>query len=339
MKKMITLCLTLVMLILCFTGCGGSKDHKDTQTQAQVQKPATEEQKPVADGINVIDVFAGLNLEECIPDDDQWDNKLDGSGMFWSHDLNILTNNVDYDKSNSDVKEFLKDIDVYWVEHDEMQYKLRNGDVITLGLEYSKSEAEALGITVLEETKQYTVDWLIEVYRDSVELDLAKLQEMAKNMIDRRLSEDDVTYFSSGEADWVENYTHTADARVFCEYGHDGNGERYIRYVLVMVKVQMEYDAETDVETEDGMVYEHHSEEKKTLYLIPVAKAEGADEKIAFGIESIDLEEDWYGEEVTYTFGGGYQELNGTLVELDYDDETGTRVIDTETVIEELTIN
>lgn len=316
MKRIIAFFLALVMLALCFSGCGGEKEL-------------------VADGKTVIDVFAGVNLEECIPDDDQWDFKLDGSGMFWSQDLNILTNDVDYDKSNSDVKEFLKDIDVYWVEKDEMKYKLRNGDVITLGLEYSKSEAEALGITVLEETKQYTVDWLIEVYRDSSELDQAKLQEMVQNMIDRRLSKDDVTYFSSGEADWVENYTHTADAKVFCEYGPDGNGERYIRYVLVMVTVQMEYDAETDVETEEGMVYEHRSEEKKTLYLIPVGKT---DENM-LDLESIDQEEYWDGGEVTYSFGGGYQELNGTLVELDYDDETGTRVIDTETVIEELTIN
>lgn len=314
MKRIIAFSLVLVLLSFCFSGCGGEKEL-------------------VANGKTVIDVFAGMNLEECIPDD--WDDKLDGSGTFWSHDLNILTNDVDYDRSNSDVKEFLKDIDVYWVEHDEMQYKLRNGDVITLGLEYSKSQAETLGITVLEGTKQYTVDWLIEVYRDSSELDQAKLQEMAQNMIDRRLSKDDVTYFSSGEADWVENYTHTADARVFCEYWPDGNGERYIRYVLVMVTVQMEYDAETDVETEEGMVYEHRFEEKKTLYLIPVGKTD----EIMLDLESIDQEEYWDGGEVTYSFGGGYQELNGTLVELDYDDETGTRVIDTETVIEELTIN
>lgn len=316
MKRIIAFSLALVILALCLSGCGGEKEL-------------------VADGKTVIDVFAGLNLEECIPDDDQWAYKLDGSGMLWSHDFDILTNNVDYDKSNSDVKEFLKDIDVYWVEHDEMQDKLRNGDVITLGLEYSKSEAEALGITVLEETKQYTVDWLIEVYRDSAELDQAKLKETAQNMIDRRLSEDDVTYYSSGEADWVENYTHTADARVFCEYGPDGNGERYIRYVLVMVTVRMEFDEDTGVETEDGAVYEHRSEEKKTLYLIPDAKAD----EISFGIETINQEEHWDGGEVTYTFGGGYQELNGTLVELDYDDETGKSVIDTETVIEEITIN
>lgn len=316
MKKIITLCLTLVVLVLCFSGCGGEKEL-------------------VADGKTVIDVFAGVNLEECIPEIDHWDYKLNGSGNFWSHDLDIITNNVEYDRANSDVKEFLKDIKVYWVEKEEMKNKLRNGDVITLGLEYSKSEAEALGITVLEETKQYTVDWLVEVYRDSSELDQAKLQEMAQNMIDRRLSRDDVYYFSSGEADWVKNYAHTADARVFCEYGPDGNGESYIRYVLVMVTVKMEYDAETGVETEDGMVYEHHSEEKKTLYLIPVVKADD----IVPETDSIDLEEYWDGGEVTYTFGGGYQELNGTLVELDYDDETGTSVIDTETVIEELTIN
>lgn len=314
MKKWIVLALSLVLLMMCFNGCGGEKEL-------------------VADGKTVIDVFAGLNLEECIPDDE--DFKLDGSGMFWSHDLNILTNNVDYDKSNSDVKEFLKDIDVYWVEEDEMKYKLRNGDVITLGLEYSKSEAEALGITVLEETKQYTVDWLIEVYRDSAELDQTELQEMTQNMIDRRLSRDDVYYFSSGEADWAENYTHTADARVFCQYAPDGNGERYIHFVLVMVTVRMEYDTATGAETEDGAVYEHCSEEKKTLYLISVAKAD----ETAYELDSIDLEEYWDGGEVSYTFGGGYQELNGTLVKLDYDDETGKSVIDTETVIKELTIN
>lgn len=240
---MITLCLTLVMLILCFTGCGGSKDHKDTQTQAQVQKPATEEQKPVADGINVIDVFAGVDLTKGIYTSTM-DSVRDGSGHYWVEPLQMNLDNIDYDRSNADMKAFLQSIDFYWVESNEMGNKLKNGDTITIGLEYSKSDAEALGITLFEETKTIAVDWLKEVYRDASEVDMERVKAIYED------AEPVQCAVGSTADNWsdMENYSFTTSERTFFEYEEDGNGNRYISCLLVLVTVNHEYDYEGEHE-------------------------------------------------------------------------------------------
>lgn len=273
MKKSIAICSAMIFLILCFTGCSGSKDHEETQAQAQMQTtPATEDQKLVADGIHVIDVFAGVDVTDGYYSVREY--TLDGCGLYTDYDLDVNINEVEYDKSNSDVKEFLKDIDVYFVEYDELDYKLRNGDVITLGLEYSKSTAEALGITLLEETKTYTVDWLREVYRDASEVTQADLGEiftyvdpvaaMEHSMGTEWYSTDDATQ----GPDHYENFTYTTDCRTFYEYRPDGNGEMYIHYLHVLVHYHHEADWYSDNEFSQHVV-----EDSYGLYSVQMDKS------------------------------------------------------------------
>lgn len=220
MKRIIAFSLVLVLLSLCFSGCGGEKEK-------------------VADGINVIDVFAGVDLTKGIYTSTM-DSVRDGSGHYWVKPLQINLDNVDYDRSNADMKEFLKSIDFYWVENNEMRDKLKNGDTITIGLEYSKSDAEALGITLFEETKTITVDWLKEVYRDSSEVDMERLKAIYED------AEPVQCAVRSTADDWsdMENYSYTTSERTFFEYEKDGNGNRYIACLLVLVTINHEYDYE-----------------------------------------------------------------------------------------------
>ena len=253
MKRIIAFSLALVILALCLSGCGGEKEL-------------------VADGIHVIDVFAGVDVTDGYYT--VRDYTLDGCGLYWDPDLDVNINEVEYDKSNSDVKEFLKDIEVYYVEEGQQDYKLKNGDTITLGLEYSKSEAEALGITLLEETKTFTVDWLREVYRDASEVtqeDLDEIFTYVDPVAAMEHSMDTEWYFSDDATqgpDHYENFSYSTDCRTFYEYRPDGNGEMYIYYLHVLVHYHHEADW-----YEDNEFSQHVVEDTYGLYCVQMDKS------------------------------------------------------------------
>lgn len=145
MKRFVTLCLALVMLTLCFSGCGG-------KTQ--------------------IDFFAAL-------DDPHFYGVADGSGYFtYSKKLE----NIEYDKTNLDIEKFLKSVKISVSENDSM---LHNGDTITVTLSYSKSEAEELGIELKETSRTYTAEGLPEVWRSQEDVDkVAAMAQVDESLAD-----------------------------------------------------------------------------------------------------------------------------------------------------------
>ena len=218
MRKWIALSMVVLMLIMCFAGCGG--------------------ETAVADGTNVIDVFAGVDITKGYYTG-LLESAKDGSGHYWDNDMKVDLDKISYDKSNADVKKFLKDINIYIVE--DIDHKLHNGDVITIGLEYSKAQAEELGISLLAETKQVTVDWLKEVYRDSSEVDMQKVKAICDGAdpVQCALNTSDAAWYAN-----QSNHTYTSSQRTYFEYEADGNGDKYIAWVLVLVTLTHEYDYE-----------------------------------------------------------------------------------------------
>lgn len=217
MKRWIAISMA-VLLLVCFAGCGG--------------------EATVADGTNVIDVFAGVDITKGYYTG-LLESAKDGSGHYWDNDMKVDLDKINYDKSNADVKKFLKDINIYIVE--DIDHKLHNGDVITIGLEYSKAQAEELGISLLAETKQVTVDWLKEVYRDAAEVDMQKVKAIYDEADPVQCA------LNTSNAAWYVNqfnHSYTSSTRTFFEYEEDGNGEKYIAWVLVLVTLKHDYDYE-----------------------------------------------------------------------------------------------
>lgn len=218
MKKGSILVLALLLLVTCFFGC-------------------SEGNEPIADGKNVIDVFAGVDISDGYYTGDIY-NARDGSGHYWIQKMDIDLNKVNYDKSNADIKDFLKDIDVYLVE--DVDENLRNGDVITLGLEYSKSQAEELGISLLSETKQVTVDWLKPVYREASQVDAEKVRAIYEQADPVQRALNCFNWYTwYGEQ---PDYSHTTSEKTYLEYAADGNGDPYVAWLLALVRVDFEYE-------------------------------------------------------------------------------------------------
>ena len=69
-----------------------------------------------------------------------------------------VDNNTKYDKTNSDIRDFVSDVE-YTLENGE-NGALSNGDEITIKAKYSKSKADDLGLTIKNPTKKVKVSGL-----------------------------------------------------------------------------------------------------------------------------------------------------------------------------------
>ena len=159
MKKLLSVLVALILLMTCLTACAaneGPTDTKpagskptDTQPSASTPAPTTEPK----DNLVEIDFFAGVIGASY--------RAVSGSGYLGFH---TDVSEIDYDKTNSDLRDFLKSVKLI-VEMETENEKLHNGDVITITLEYSHSTAEALGITFKEVSKTYTASGFLEPLR------------------------------------------------------------------------------------------------------------------------------------------------------------------------------
>lgn len=77
---------------------------------------------------------------------------FNGKGEFY------IDNNTKYDKTNSDIRDFVADIE-YTLENGT-NGALSNGDEITIKAKYSKSKAKDLGLTIKNPTKKVKVSGL-----------------------------------------------------------------------------------------------------------------------------------------------------------------------------------
>ena len=308
MKKRYRVICALLVLSLCLSGCSVLKDLLPDGGVLNF------------DGKTVIDVFAGL---EITYGSEYWrDICMDGSGDITSDGIKLNLDKIDYDKSNADVKEFLKDIDFYWVEEEEMDDKLRNGDTITIALEYSKSDAEALNIRLLEESKEFTVSGLIEVYRDPSEISEDTLWEAynAAAPVNNLIRAMDIDYYLTGEGtDYYQNYTYYTNQRTFFEYSTDGNGEPYIKYFHILVEFHSEFDY-----YEDGEFDEHNGQHYYQLYSIRLDRSGDPysfhDEDNSQIIYMGDSDSRWLNDPWDGQVGGYHLAQDGTLTDPDHED-------------------
>ena len=123
MKKQISLFLAILFLLSCLSGCGDSSSEK-----------------------------AGLDFFASI-----YNVAFQGYDGDCEAVVYTRIDLIDYDKENSDITAFLKDVKL-----DYQRYNLHNGDALTVTLSYSKSKAEELGITFRETSKSFTVHGLLE---------------------------------------------------------------------------------------------------------------------------------------------------------------------------------
>ena len=69
-----------------------------------------------------------------------------------------IDNNTKYDKTNSDIRDFVADIE--YILENGANGALSNGDEITIKAKYSKSKAKDLGLTIKNPTKKVKVSGL-----------------------------------------------------------------------------------------------------------------------------------------------------------------------------------
>lgn len=164
MKKIISLLAVFVLLLSCLTACGEPESESPSA-------PGNQENSLEIDFFSCVERY-GMNGE------------VDGSGSFhYAADITKL----DYDKTNADLTAFLKSVKC---SADCESGKLHNGDVVTVTLSYSHSEAEALGVSLKETSKSYTVTGLVAVPRTPTQADYDQLYPELEAAVDRSYAEE-----------------------------------------------------------------------------------------------------------------------------------------------------
>lgn len=165
--KRIFACMIVLAWLLSLCACSNavSTNGTDPTKTNPTNTIPSNSVKPTEDGKVALDVFAGLTVT--------FSPAINGTGKHWTFRYDY--SKVDYDKSNADIKAFLQSIEFY---SDCERKDLRNGDAITVNVTWSKTMAEALGVKLLEESRDYVVSGLYDVYRSAAEVpaDLEELQ-------------------------------------------------------------------------------------------------------------------------------------------------------------------
>ena len=162
--KRIFACMIVLAWLLSLCACSNTASTNGTDPTKTNTIPSNSV-KPTEDGKVALDVFAGLTVT--------FSPAINGTGRHWTFRYDY--SKVDYDKSNADIKAFLQSIEFY---SDCERKDLRNGDAITVNVTWSKTMAEALGVKLLEESRDYVVSGLYDVYQSAAEVpaDLEELQ-------------------------------------------------------------------------------------------------------------------------------------------------------------------
>ena len=233
MKKIISLLLVFIMVLsLCACANDGEKSNDDGNKTDGGNKPAATEPTEAPDNRIALDVFAGVSVK-CKP-------AINGFGE--SIEIQYDYTKVNYDKSNTGIKDFLEGI-----EFSTDNYKnLSNGDEIVLNASWSKSTADALNLKLKEEKKVYKVSGMYDVYRKASDVP-SKLSEI-----------DDIrTEIEDSYPDWVEDHSwfdsepRRIDYHYYYVYTNDPAGNPYISSIYISAGITAEYRSD-----EDGKRYE-----------------------------------------------------------------------------------
>lgn len=232
MNKFFALLLAVVMVLsLCACGNDGEKSNDDgNKSGAGDNSPTTVPTTPAAptdpaDDRVELNVFAGVTV--------MFKPAMNGFGE--SITVEFDHTNVNYDKSNTDIKNFLQSIEF---SHNDY-INLSNGDEIVVNASWSKSTAEALGVKLMESSHVYTVVGLYDVYRSSEELpkDLKEIDGIKGAIVEE--IEDYMDYY-----DWFDGYD--ATYRYYSIYAKDQAGNAYVSMIYITAVVN--FDAADDTE-------------------------------------------------------------------------------------------
>lgn len=217
-------------MVLSLCACGNDSE----KTNDDGNKPAAGDNNVPADPTDptdppdnrvALDVFAGVTVK--------FKSAINGFGE--SFEVEYDYTKVDYDKSNTDIKDFLEAI-----EFSSDRYKnLSNGDEIVINASWSKSTADALGVKLLEESKVFTVEGMYDVYRTS--------EEMPKDL-------EEIDGIKGAIIEEVENYMdyygffdgYDASYRYYSIYAKDQAGNAYVSMIYITAVVN--FDAADDTE-------------------------------------------------------------------------------------------
>ena len=192
MKKLL-ICVLAVVMLLSLCACGGELNLGGSE-------------EPQDDRV-ALDVFAGLKVS--------FPASINGSGKKCNLDYDV--SQVEYDRSNADIRAFLEGVTFYT---DELS-GLSNGDTVTVYASWSQSTADALGVKLQETSKEYTVSGLYDVYRSAEEVP-AELDELDQIM---------EAMESAIRRAWTMQYEHYEDCeesyRYYYAYSNDADGNAY----------------------------------------------------------------------------------------------------------------
>lgn len=173
-----------------------------------------------SDRRETLDVFAGVTVK--------FQTAINGCGDKF--DIEFDHTKVNYDKSNTDIKTFLEAIEF----SADTYSKLSNGDKIVVNASWSKSAADALGVKLLEESKEFTVTGLYTVYRSAADVPVTPTEVT------------DILETLASKIAWVlevnhEIYDAPRSYRWYYAYSNDSNGEPYISYIYLTAVVKLEH--------------------------------------------------------------------------------------------------
>ena len=252
MKKYIAIWMTVVLLLSCLSACGKPETNADDASGNKGK-------------------LVEINYFSCVEILGTAD-EVDGSGTFtYSTDISRIS----YDKTNEDLTAFLKSIKT---SIDCENGKLHNGDVVTITLSYSHSEAEALGVTMKETSKSYTAVGLIEVLRAPTVDCYEQMSAELRATVERAYPEENeptivMPYWFYAYDNCGEPYI-AAMAALF-SYQSGGYTEYDIRMVHIrgssynlMDRILATHEFHLEYENQSGITFEQANELAKAAFAI-----------------------------------------------------------------------
>lgn len=252
MKKLFALLLVLVMVLsLCACANDGEKSNDDGNKTDGGTKPAATEPTEAPDNRIALDVFAGVTVK-CKP-------AINGFGE--SIEIQYDYTKVNYDKSNTDIKDFLEGI-----EFSTDNYKdLSNGDEIVVNASWSKSTADALGVKLQEISKVFSVEGLYDVYRTTEGLsNEADVIEGIKKAI-----AGEIISFKS-DRDFKDN--HDVSYRYYAAYGKDKAGNPYVTMIYVAAVANLVGNESEDIYKKPFLGYNYLYQQYWVENMVPQAE-------------------------------------------------------------------
>ena len=208
----------------------------------------------------------------------------DGSGY-----IKDVESNIDYDKNNSDLSNFVSST---YTDYD-FSGDLSNGDKITVTIKYSEELAKANKIKVTNDSKTFTVKGLIEKFKDS-----SKIPEKVITQLKKEADKNIKNRYKDG---YSFTYNHEFNSLWFAK-GEDDDNDSVIAIYKIDETYTSSFSGQQDVETYYAAIY---VDDVDSAYL---------DEKSHY----------WYGASLYGSDGKELSDLNAleTALKEKFDDQT-----------------